>query len=272
MKLKEVYMLSIKLVVTLILLASPLSLSAQGSDDKPSETLLKASTQTGSKKSGWFYGAFFSSQSFPYKGLKNETKALPIIGYKGSRFSLLGPQASYLLNQEADLQFFVQLTFKSAGFKTNDSNELTGISTRSGSLFGGFSINKKIDRLSLNISYLHDLQNRSGGQDIKLSSTYFHNIGPFFIKPSLALNYWDSAYTEYYFGVKKEESRYNRRPYTPSDSFSPSVGLSLATPIFFQGFTSVSLSQHWLDSSIRQSPIINNSHYWKINVSFTRFF
>jgi MipA family protein len=258
--------------MVLALLVSAFPVTAEPYQNERDETPQKEAAQARKQQTGWFYGAFVSTQSNLYKGANNDSLALPFIGYKGPRFSLIGPQASYRLNKDEDFQTFAQLAFNSAGFKEKDSAHLIGMSTRSGSLFGGLNVTIKQQKLSYKFSYLHDLQNRSGGQDIRLSTSYFYNIGPFFITPNIALNYWDSAYTDYYFGVRSNESNGNRNPYKPSAAINPSIGLNLATPIFFQGFTRANFSHHWLGGPVKSSPILDTSRYWNMNISFTRFF
>ena len=265
-------MYNFRFVMVFVLWLSSNPLAAQPYKIASHEKPLKENTQTMVQQTGWFYGAFLSHQSSYYKGIKNDTLALPVIGYKSYRFSFLGPRASYRLNDDKHVQASALVVFKPIGFKARDSKFLNGMSTRRDSLFGGFNASIKQEKLSYKFSYLHDLQNRSRGQDIELGASYFHNIGPFFITPNISLNYWDSAYTDYYFGVRDNESNSDRNTYKPSFAVNPSIGLNLATPIFFKGFTRANFSHHWLGSSIHNSPIIETHRHWKMSISFTRFF
>lgn len=223
-------------------------------------------------QTGWFYGAFLNLNASPYIGVSPDTVALPAIGYKGTRFSLIGPSASYLFYKGEEIKATALITYKSLGFEANDSRQLSGMTKRQNSLFGGFSISLKQESISYSVKYLHDLQDHSGEQDIQFNTSYHYNYGPFFFTPTLSLNYWDSAYSNYYFGVADHESKADRKSFTPNASLNPSTSINFATPIFFKGFTRASVTHSWLDSSLRNSPIVKNKSMWKMNLSFTRFF
>lgn len=265
-------MFCLRFIIVLALVSSSVSLKAEPYQTGSKETSLVKKSQARKQQTGWFYGAFTSINSSYYAGVGADTVALPIIGYIGTRFSFLGPRASYIIHQSAELEALALITYKSVGYKPNDSKHLDGMTRRQNSLFGGLSTSIKKDRLSYTLSYLHDLQNHSGGQDFTLAMSYRYNYGPFFLTPKISLNYLDSAYSNYYFGVRDHESNSDRQAYTPNTSINPSVSLNFATPIFLKGFTRASVTHSWLDSSLYNSPIVNNKNHWKVNLSFTRFF
>lgn len=261
-----------RLLTALLFIIGTLPVVAQ-THQHDSETEPERETiQPRKQKLGWFYGVFSSYKSSYYKGIKGDTFGLPIIGYKGPRFSILGPRASYRLTNNESMQTNALILFKSSGYKSSDSVYLEDMSNRSGSLFGGIDARIKQQNVTYTFSYLHDLQNRSGGQEMKLGTSYSHNVGPFFFKPNIALNYWDRAFTNYYVGIRENESNNVRNTYNPSAAVNYSAGLNFATPILFNGFTRASISHHWLDSTISKSPIVDQKSYWTINLSFTRFF
>ncbi len=223
-------------------------------------------------KTGWFYGAFTRINTSYYRGVGTDTAVLPTLGYLGPRFRFLGPRVSYVVHQGTELKTSALITYNRAGYEASDSKYLDGMTKRQHSLFGGMSTSFKKGKLSYTLSYLHDLQNHSGGQDFALAMSYRYNYGPFFLTPKVSLNYLDSAYSNYYFGVRDHESNSDRKAYTPNASINPSVSLDFATPVFFKGFTRASVTHSWLDSSLYNSPIIDTKQDWKLRVSFTRFF
>jgi outer membrane protein len=221
---------------------------------------------------GWFYGVFAQVESSPYRGVRNDSQVLPALGYKGERFSLTGPEASYSFFNNKTLNTSAIIQYRSAGFDDQDSDFFTGMSKRQDSVFGGLNFSFKPNRWTYQLSYLKDLQSRSKGNDIKLSASYFSNFGPIFFTPSIALNYLDHRYTDYYFGVRPTESIAGREAYNASSALNKSIGFTLATPVIFKGFTRLTLTQNFLDDSITKSPLVNTNRYWNINFSFTRFF
>jgi len=224
------------------------------------------------QKTGWFYGVFAKLESSPYQGVSKPSQVLPALGYKSELFSLTGPEANYTVFDDTIFNTKAVIQYRSVGFEEQDSDFFTGMRKRQNSVFGGLNFSVKPDRWTYQLRYLRDLQNRSKGNDIKLSASYFSNFGPIFLTPSIALNYLDRHYTNYYYGVKPLESKVGRETYNASSVLNKSIGFTLATPIFFKGFSRLSFTQNWLDDSISKSPLIDSNRYWSINVSFTRFF
>jgi len=265
-------MYNFRLLIALFCFLNTLPFLVLANEKQTSKPKFSESTHTRKPKTGWFYGAFTSINSSYYVGVGADLIALPTIGYIGARFSFLGPRVSYIMHQSSELEASALITYKSVGYKPKGSKHLDGMTKRQHSLFGGLSTSLKKGKLSYTLSYLHDLQNHSGGQDFALAMSYRYNYGPFFLTPKISLNYLDSAYSNYYFGVRDHESNSNRKAYTPNDSINPSVSLNFATPIFLKGFTRASVTHSWLDSSLYNSPIIDTKQDWKVRVSFTRFF
>jgi outer membrane protein len=262
-------MLNLKGIIYLFLIVLSVNLSASTKEISKEVEQQQANNK---EQFGWFYGVFAKLESSPYQGVRNSSQVLPALGYKGERFNLTGPQASYQFFESNTLNTSAVIEYRSAGFDAQDSDFFTGMRKRQSSVFGGLNFSFKPNRWTYQLSYLKDLQSRSKGNDIKLSTSYFSNFGPVFLTPSIALNYLDRRYTDYYYGVRPGESKAGREAYNASSALNKSVGFTLATPIFFDGFTRLTFTQNFLDGSITKSPLITNNRYWNINFSFTRFF
>lgn len=231
-------------------------------------------TDSGKVRSGWYYGLFASDKASLYEGISEQAKLLPAIGYKSPSLNIFGPFASYRLynNSRQGMKLFVHAHYKSLGFDSKDSARFNTLTDRKSSFFAGLTLEKKLDNWTFRTAYSKDIQGRSNGEEVKLSASYFYNIGPFFIRPSADLTFQNRTFTRYYFGVNSQEENGLLRYYQPSDSFSPGLGLSLSTPIFFGGFTRLSMSEQWLDKQLSDSPLLDKKRAWQVTLTFTRFF
>lgn len=221
---------------------------------------------------GWFYGLFANASASPYRGVNYKVRALPVIGYKGKLFSWTGPRLSHQLIKQNKLTASALLQYQLVGFEASDSAFFTGMNRRYNALFGGLDTSYSHEKLTFKLAYLHDLQGRSSGSETKLSVAHAYNIGPVFITPSVAINHLNSHYSNYYYGVRDAEARPERRAYRASSTLNKSVGLSVATPIFFGGFSRLALTRTWLGSAIKNSPLSKEDKYWQVSLTFSRFF
>ena len=119
---------------------------------------------------------------------------------------------------------------------------------------------------------MRDVLDRSNGSELsaKLDKTFY--FGPIFIAPSLGVTFLDRNYVDYYYGVSAAELGVNRPSYRGDAALNTVLGLSIATPIFFSGFTRLSLENTWYHSAITNSPLIDTDTSFRIRLTFSKFF
>jgi outer membrane protein len=86
------------------------------------------------------------------------------------------------------------------------------------------------------------------------------------------VSYLDANHVDYYYGVAANEATTLRTAYEGKSAVNTSLGLTLAMPIFFGGFTSLSLNYNWVDSSISDSPLVDSDTSFSLTLIYSRFF
>ncbi len=107
---------------------------------------------------------------------------------------------------------------------------------------------------------------------IGVNSNIIEFIAPVFIEPSVALSYVDDNHVDYYYGVAKHEVNDQRTVYNGKSALNTSIGLSVSTPIFFEGFTRLAVDYTWYDSNITDSPLVDSDSSYGVQLFFTKFF
>jgi outer membrane protein len=234
-----------------------------------------SSTLEASKRAkpvGFFYGLALGLNKEIYKGVDNQVIAFPLIGYRGKNLNVFGPFMNYRLGEFGHFEFSAQSKLQLNGFDESDSEFFKGMADRRSSLDIGLGLSYKKDHFKTDLSLMRDVLDRSNGSElsVKFSKTYY--AGPIFIAPSLGLKFLDSNYVDYYYGVGASEVSVNRSMYQGDAAINTILGLSIATPIFFSGFTRISLENTWYDSTINNSPLVDTGSSFRILLTFSKFF
>jgi hypothetical protein len=86
--------------------------------------------------------------------------------------------------------------------------------------------------------------------------------GRSFIVPSVELIHQDSDYADYYFGVSASEAQPNRPQYTAGSALNAAAKIRWGYEITEQWLLSGSLGYEYIDSEIRNSPIVDKDYLW----------
>jgi len=86
-----------------------------------------------------------------YRGVGNKFAVLPVFTIKYGNFYLRGPKASYKVFGNKKISFGATLAFDlfSGGYEADDSDTLTGMDERKGSLYGGAFSRLKLGLFSI---------------------------------------------------------------------------------------------------------------------------
>lgn len=223
-------------------------------------------------QSGFFYGAMLGYKTEIYKGVDNDFSAFPVVGYRSNNFNFLGPFISYRLLDHGPLEVNSILRYNFAGYDSSDSAFLNGMEDRDASLDLGIGLSYKKQHWAAKFDAQHDVIGNSNGFKLKASIGKTFYFGPIFVEPNLGLHYWDNQYVDYYYGVSVNEATSGREVYQGRYAINKKLGLNISTPIFFGGFTRLSLEQIWYDASIANSPLTDSDNSVNIRMTFSRFF
>jgi len=221
---------------------------------------------------GFLYGFGLSVNQEIYKGYDYRVIPLPIIGYRGDDFRVLGPFVSYDALQFSDISVTLQLAPRFQGFDDSDSFIFENMNERKLSVDAGLGLNYEKEDWKVGISSMFDLLGRSKGFEAKANVSRVFSKGPLFFEPSLSLSYLDSHHVDYYYGVKANETNALTSQYQGQSALNTSVGFSVATPIFLGGFTQLSLDYTWYGSAIINSPLVDDDTSLGARLIFSKFF
>jgi outer membrane protein len=221
---------------------------------------------------GFLYGIGLGVNREIYKGYDRRVIPLPIVGYRGDKLSVLGPFISYEIAQMGDLEFTLNASPRFQGFDESDSYIFEGMEERKFSMDAGFGVKYQRNDWNINFAVKKDVLSRSKGTELTTSLGKAFRYGPVFVEPSLTLSYLDDNHVNYYYGVGLNETSVIRSAYQADSALNTAVGVSVATPIFFDGFTRLAITHTWFDSTISDSPLVEDSSNSSFTLIFSKFF
>ncbi|WP_404343960.1 MipA/OmpV family protein [Pseudoalteromonas mariniglutinosa] len=249
-------------IISLILFFSPL-LSAEENRGDVRERL---------EPKGFIYGFGLGINQELYSGYDRRVVPLPILGYRGERLNVLGPFISYDVVQNSGFKFTLQAAPRFQGFDSSDSDIFIGMQERDFSFDAGLGLKYQRDDWNIAVSSMFDVLNKSDGYELKTTVGRAFKYGPIFIEPTLSVSYLNDKNVNYYYGVADFEARSFRPAYQASSAVNTTIGVSLATPIFFGGFTRLSVDYTFNDSSITDSPLVDRDNNLSLRLFYSHFF
>lgn len=221
---------------------------------------------------GFLYGLGLGVSQEIYKGYDYRVIPLPIIGYRSDNFRVLGPFVSYDALQFSDIELILQAAPRFQGFDDSDSYIFENMEERKFSMDAGLGLSYEKKDWKIGLSAMFDVLNRSNGYEAKANISRVFRQGPLFLEPSLGINYVDSNHVDYYYGVKANETNAFTTQYQGKSALNTTVGFSVSTPIFLEGFTSIAVNYTWYDSAITDSPLVEDDTNLSVRLLFSKFF
>ncbi|WP_353651678.1 MipA/OmpV family protein [Pseudoalteromonas sp. NBT06-2] len=207
-----------------------------------------------------------------YKGYDYRIIPLPIIGYRNEKWSVLGPFIKYDALNVSDITLSIQAAPRFQGFNKSDSYIFENMEKRKVSIDTGIGLSYEKQNWKINLSNMFDVLGNSNGYEAKANISRVFNYGSLFFEPKLSISYLNDTHVDYYYGVKPNEINAFIWTYQGQSAINATIGLSLSTPVFFDGFTSLSLEYAKFDSGITQSPLVENDNNLNVRFLFSKFF
>ncbi len=237
-----------------VLLGAALSaaLPARASGDVEPLGLLSAPGSVG-------FGAIVRSDPSPYVGGSTRADILPLYLYEGERIFLDANRAGVKLFNGSDQRIDLFATQRLEGFTAERlPSGVSGMALREGGVDLGLSWRYRQPWGTLQAEWLHDVDSRSSGNEVRLGYSYDWRSGPWQLRPSINVARRDAKLNNYYYGVQASEAAPGRPAYAPGAGFNTTLGL----------YGSYDLSQRWrllagvsatlLDRKIKDSPIVKS--------------
>jgi outer membrane protein len=239
--------------VTLILACNLYSLGFAA--DKPTASLTDATS-----KESFELGFGVGYRNPIYKGIDVDYLPIPLIYYQNGGFFFRGTQIGYRFYQNKGLSFDALAEWVWRGYDADDSRDLLGMDDRDPTILGGLGASFYDGWGITRLSYAHDLLGRSDGQEVTLR--YFKQFvkDQWTFTPAIGIRWQGSSMVDYYYGVRAKEATPSRPQYSVGDSWRPFVGMT-ARYQFNEKWSSLLLLRYdWLDSNIKDSPIVDKDY------------
>lgn len=216
----------------------------------------------------WGLGLGVSSETSPYRGVDTETKVLPMLSFENRYVRVLGPSLDLKLPSAGPVSLALRARYSDQGYKASDAAELQGMDERKGGLWLGARADWRLPWAQLSAEWQGDANGRSDGQQIKFEASRRFQVGTVGLKPHLALVWQDSAYVDYYYGVRAAESRAGRATYVGGAAVNTELGLQLNVPLAPGHSVFMDLSHTFLGSAIKDSPLVNRSGVTSVRAAY----
>lgn len=249
-------------IVTTLLLLSNLSFAQEG----------RGEARDRIEPHGYLYGLGIGVNQEIYKGYDYRFIPLPIIGYRAENFRILGPFVSYDALQISDVEITLQAAPRFQGFDGSDSYIFENMDERKFSMDAGAGLTYERKNWKIGFSGMFDVLGRSKGYELKVNISKVFNTGPIFYEPRISVSYLDAKHVDYYYGVKANEVNSYTNEYVGESAINSTVSFSVSTPILLDGFTMLVFDYTLFDSSITDSPLVENSGSFGARLLFNKFF
>jgi len=237
-----------------------------------STTALAQQPSGAQQPQGWMYGFGVIAAQDVYTDFDNRIVPIPIIGYTGERLRVYGPFVSYALFQEKGFSLDAQLVPVFAGYEEDDSAVFAGMEDRDFSYAAGIGLNYNTGSWLYSLSTNADILGKFDGFQASARIGKQFRIDQFMIEPSVGVNYQDSNYVDYYYGVRQEEATAIRSAYEGSSAVNTELRVAVSTRQFLGGMTRLEFGATFFDDSISDSPLTDDDTALSAMLVYTRFF
>lgn len=221
---------------------------------------------------GWMWGFGVVASQDVYTDFDNRVVPIPIIGYTGEKLRVYGPFIGYELFRESGFTLDAQLVPIFAGYEEDDSAVFTGMDDRDFSYAAGVGLNYNTGSWVYSLSTNADILGKFDGYQASARIGKRFRINNVMIEPSIGVNYQDSNYVDYYYGVRPEEATAFRSAYNGDSALNTEVRVAISTRQFLGGMTRLEVGATFFDDSISDSPLTDDDTALNAMLVYTRFF
>ena len=197
----------------------------------------------------------------PYLAVDNEdTRQLdliPLYLYNGRYVFARGTSGGlhFINRDDFELNLLARFQFRKLDPDRNAFYE--GIEKRRQTVETGLEVRFRGNWGEVNAAYLTDALDRHGGQTADVSYRYDFDRGRLTFSPFINWSWFDSDFTNYYYGVSEAEARPNRPAFSPGDA--QQFGFGMNTSYWLSGRIAFFFNFGFggLDSKIVASPLVD---------------
>ncbi|MCX2978750.1 MipA/OmpV family protein [Candidatus Marimicrobium litorale] len=205
------------------------------------------------------------SRSSPYRGYDGGvTQVIPAVTYNGDRLQILGPKISFGLIGTGELRLAAAGTYRPGVYDEDDSDYLSGMGDRDSTFMAGLALRAELPMgFDAALSYQHDVLDRIGGGEARLSIDKSFQFGGFRLSPELGVNWLAQDLADYDFGVPRDKATAVRPAYRVDSVFTADVGAGILYEITTDWLLVANVAVEFFDDEITDSPIVNEDYVIK---------
>jgi MipA family protein len=220
-------------------------------------------------ESQWSLGLGAVTIQKAYRDIESDNMAIPIINYENKWLSLSGAKLDIKLYSEQSLSFRLRGRYAgSDGYESSDSSFLVGMDERKSSFWAGGAVIWKSDIANVSAELLGDASGDSKGSRFKLLLDRRFGVGEFGLTPRVGVEWYDSKYVDYYYGVKASEARVGRSIYQGDSSTGIEAGLRVDYSPARQHNLFLDFGITQFGSAIKDSPLVEKSNQSMMSIGY----
>ena len=196
----------------------------------------------------------------PYKNVDPTVYPIPVVVAVSAPFYFKIDTAGCRLFSDSNMTFDVIGKLRTDGYNSEDSETLDGMHNRNMTVDvgGEFAISGNWGKLYTSI--LTDAMGQHDGQEFRVTYAKPLEFEKSKISPFVGFTLLSSNLADYYYGVRDDEARAGRPAYNPGASVNWFVGLDANYQLNNDWTLLTTITYYWLDSDIRNSPIVNKDY------------
>jgi len=185
---------------------------------------------------------------------------IPVITFVSGQFYIWIDTAGFRLLAEDNMTFDIIGKWRLDGYDADDSDEFEGMHDRHMTidLGGEFSFFGDWGKLSTRI--LNDALGQHDGREFRVTYAKAFDMEKLKVTPSVGFALLSSNLADYYYGVRDDEARPGRPAYKVGNAVNWFTGLNVNYNLDDSWTLLASITYYWLDSDIRNSPIVDDSY------------
>jgi outer membrane protein len=196
----------------------------------------------------------------PYKGMNPTIYPIPVITAVSAPFYFAIDTAGCRLFSDSNMTFDLIGKLRLDGYNGEDSEKLDNMHNRNMTIDVGGDFGISGDWGNLHTKILTDALGQHDGQEFRVTYAKPFEFEKSKISPSVGFALLSSNLANYYYGVRDSEALPGRPAYDPGASVNWFVGLDANYQLNDNWTLITSITYYWLDSNIRNSPIVDKDY------------
>ena len=196
----------------------------------------------------------------PYKGMHTTIYPIPVVAAVKAPFYFFIDTAGCRLFSDSNMTFDVIGKLRTDGYDADKSDDFDGMHDRNMTIDVGGEFGISGDWGNLYARILTDALGQHDGQEFRVTYAKPFKFEKGKVSPCVGFALLSSNLADYYYGVRDDEARAGRPAYNPGASVNGFVGLDANYQLNDDWTLLTSITYYWLDSNIRNSPIVNKDY------------